>query len=116
MRALFSPSLPVRARSPGSLFGLRARQRLDVADPGRGRAAPDLSRGPELGALADAAPPYSPIVRPALATREQRRAAFVAEMLKPGEAVVAPLRVEPGRLAGQSHLVGRADHRHAERR
>src|SRR5262249_3871541 len=95
-----------------SIAGLSGQFRK-VIDPGRCRAAPDLAGRPEPAALADAAPANAPIVRAALAAREQRRAAAAAEVLVAHAAIVAGLRIDFQRLSRDPDLIGGTDRRDA---
>src|SRR5882757_7359784 len=86
-----------------------ARQSLEIVDPGRGGAAPDLALRLQLVALADAAPADAPIVGTAvLAAGEQRGTAFAAEMLKARAAIVAHLAIDFRGVSGQPDVFASA--------
>src|SRR2546423_11890391 len=101
---------------PVALVTRPPRQIPDIVDPWRGGAAPDLPHGLELVALADRAPANAPVVRPALAAREQRGTTAFAKMLKARLAVVAGLRINFRCRARHPDLRGGTEHRDPVRR
>src|SRR5258708_30836400 len=96
--------MPLVARS--------TRQPLEIVDPWRRRATPDLTPRLQPISLANTAPANSPIVRSPLAAGEKRGTTFRAKVLKARAAVVAGLGVDLGRLSRRPDLSARADHRH----
>src|SRR5262245_31577895 len=93
-----------------------SRQVLDIVDPRRGGPAPYLPQWLEFAALANATPADAPIVWPAFAAGEQRRAAGFAEMLEARVAVIAGLRINFRCRARLPDLRSGTEHRHPVRR